>query len=387
MIYTANKSLMLENARVPADQVITEEFYLSATKDRDPVMEDAYLFLYESDHNFNTIVNEINLQESKAAEMDSVLVLEAVDIKEIFRKIKQAIKDAWKRFVAFITNIKNKIVEFFNRNKKTTANISDADMEEKFEEWVAEEEDVEVIDVDASMITEVENNIKTNLPQVLNRIDNIETMEQIEEAKSQIVSALVGGTASASSDSLPAVIEDRLGLNKKTSAKKKYKSYKDIKAIEGPKAGQNVDQITRMANDAVKKADSQIDKYIASVDKEYENYKLEVAKANLYRAAANAALSGATAASKALYTDAKQKAAITNKIASATADIVAADKLLRKKIDVWESTRGDRIFGSPISIIPKQKSIILRVIGKMTAQFSQLFIILFIEMLLQFLIN
>lgn len=65
---------------------LTEGSLLSATDNKDSLLEDAYVFLYESDYNFNTIVNEINSYEAEAERRDSKLIFEGVDIKAAFEK-------------------------------------------------------------------------------------------------------------------------------------------------------------------------------------------------------------------------------------------------------------------------------------------------------------
>ena len=390
MIYSVNKSFVTENADI-FDNIIDEEFYKYSTKDRNPITEDAYIFLYESDYNFNLMIKKINENEIKAEEMGCVLVLEAADIKEFFRKIGRAIAAAWERFKTFIINLKNKIVNIFTKHKKIKTDFSDSEMQVKFETWkndssnksndvksdfddikqqtsdniknrhakAAEEiskslntifnndDKVETIDVDTSMISDASNDdpivydinedLLDETSKILNELmndindsmdnigkiaedirnsDNQETLEKSGAILDELLDALEWGVINESKNEItPNSLEEKLGLNKKVRAKEKYKSYNDLKNVDGNKTTRIIDKISSIASDATKKAINMLNKEASSVDKDSEAYRLKIKVANCYRKIANKALTISTALSKALYIDTNQKVRIINRIA------------------------------------------------------------------------
>lgn len=89
--------------------------------DGDEIAESCYMALYESEYNFNQIIECIDIHTLRAASMDRDLVLEANDIKGFFTTVKEAIISAFKKFTEIITNIMNKIKSFFVNNKKFVA--------------------------------------------------------------------------------------------------------------------------------------------------------------------------------------------------------------------------------------------------------------------------
>lgn len=82
------------------------------------IAESAYMALYESEYNFNQIVECIDIHTLRAASMDRTLVLEAGDIKDWFNTIKEAILSAFRKFSEVITNVINKIKSIFADNAK-----------------------------------------------------------------------------------------------------------------------------------------------------------------------------------------------------------------------------------------------------------------------------
>lgn len=86
--------------------------------DGSEIAEATYMSLYESEYNFNQIIECLDVHTLNAASMDRELVLEASDIKGFFTKVKEAIMSAFRSFTEIITNALNKIKSVFLNNKK-----------------------------------------------------------------------------------------------------------------------------------------------------------------------------------------------------------------------------------------------------------------------------
>lgn len=81
------------------------------------IAESCYMALYESEYNFNQIIECIDIHTLRAASMDRELVLEAVDIKGFFTRLKDAIINAFKNFTKIISTIINKVTTILSDNK------------------------------------------------------------------------------------------------------------------------------------------------------------------------------------------------------------------------------------------------------------------------------
>lgn len=333
MIYTSNK---------PTQSVpLTEEYYFSTMKsviDR-PIVEDAYVFLYESDYNYNKIISEINIQEAKAEEMGCTLVLEATDIKAIFRKIKDFIVNAWKSFIEWLKKVKDKIAGLFKRDKNDKTDPKK--MQENLDKLNSEEAgSQEIIYIDEDQVKEIENNIVTVIPKVLDNIENAETEEELQKIDENILPAIIG-TNVENYQNIGAAMNSAVGLNNKSTVKEVYKKVDDVVKNNDNSAEvqKKIDSIAKSANDAVKKVQASLDKAASEYVEASEEIKKETLKANLYRKAANIALAGSTAVGAAIFTDAKQREKIRVQISQDINNIAENNKAIRKIIDVWNSAR------------------------------------------------
>lgn len=85
-----------------ADQSSQEELDGQDLKE-DPVAE-CMIAIYESEHNWNQIMNALATKEVHEAAMGREMVLESVDIKGFFEKVKQFFVTLWKKITAVVKN-------------------------------------------------------------------------------------------------------------------------------------------------------------------------------------------------------------------------------------------------------------------------------------------
>ena len=85
-----------------ADQSSQEELDGQDLKE-DPVAE-CMIAIYESEHNWNQIMNALATKEVHEAAMGRELVLESVDVKGFFEKVKQFFVTLWKKITAVVKN-------------------------------------------------------------------------------------------------------------------------------------------------------------------------------------------------------------------------------------------------------------------------------------------
>lgn len=83
----------------------------------DPI-EEAYMIMYESEHNYNMLLRVIGIKELHEATMGREFILEAVDIKGFFKRIKDIIVSMFKRITSAFKNVINKIKSTFMDDKK-----------------------------------------------------------------------------------------------------------------------------------------------------------------------------------------------------------------------------------------------------------------------------
>lgn len=317
----------------------SEDAFYVPTKEREStLLEDAYIFLYESDYNFNTIVNEINFHESAAAAEDAELVLEAADLKTIFNNIKDWIKRAWTRFVNWLKEIKNRIKAFFAKKDKKKPNAKQ--VKEKLDKAKADKVEIKGVDVDKKKIEEIQSKVE-NIN--LDKIEKCKTVEEVKAVAEQIGKDVVGGNISASAESLPKVVENALGLNKEVNLVEKYDASDIVEADEN-KANESVDKAAKVAKKATEKAEKSIDEFIndnynmrdSEARAKNEEYNLLMAQANAYRYCANLALTVSTATAKAGFIDNKQIAELSSRI---DGRIGRRSKDVQKSLELFRSVK------------------------------------------------
>lgn len=287
---------------------LTENSLFSATDNRDTLLEDSYMFLYESEYNFNTIVSEINSYEAEADRLDSVLVLEGVDIKDIFTKIKNAIITAWNRFISWLKDIKAKIKANAEKRKAKRNQIKNlksimknlsAEQINKLETRMVDDIDFEALEDIADCCEAID----------LEKIEKCESVEEVEKVKEEQIAAVVNAanisasntsTAEISIDKLRELFEAAIGLGKRVSYMDKYRNSDPI---DPSRALVPIDKSTQIAERVSKSATTAIDKCTKMINAEdkYEDYKTETAKANLLRFMSNVAMLASSVTSKANY--------------------------------------------------------------------------------------
>lgn len=331
MIYTANTVKH-------TDLSLTEDaLYIPARERESSLLEDAYVFLYESDYNFNTIVNEINFHESAAAAENAELVLEAADIKTIFTNIKNWIVTAWRRFVDWLKGIRDRIKEFFSKNK-SDKKADKKTVEENLKKLKEEKKEIKGVDVDKKKIEEVQSKVE-NID--LSKIEDCKTPEEVKAVTEEFTKQVVGGNTSASTEGLVKAVESELGLNKEVNLVEKITASDIIEADE-KKAVEATDKAAKVAKAATDKAESALNNLSkdAATDNEIkvarEEYNLLVAQANGFRYCANLALTVSTATTKAEFINTKQIAELSHRVVSSMKE---NREDLEKKLEVFKFTR------------------------------------------------
>lgn len=86
------------------------------------ITEALYMNLYESEYNFNQILECLDMHSLYAESVGRTLVLEAVDIKGFFTTVKNAILEAFHKFTELINGLINKVKALFQDNSKFAKN-------------------------------------------------------------------------------------------------------------------------------------------------------------------------------------------------------------------------------------------------------------------------
>ena len=85
--------------------------------DGSEIAEASYMAMYESEYNFNQIIECLDIHTLGAASVGRELVLEAIDIKGFIGTVKKAVINAFTRFTEIINNVVNKVKSVFADNK------------------------------------------------------------------------------------------------------------------------------------------------------------------------------------------------------------------------------------------------------------------------------
>ena len=80
-------------------------------------VEECAMMIFESQYNWNTIMRAIGTKELLENARGREMVMEAVDVKEFFNKIKEFFVKMWKKFTAFVKNWIDNAMALFRTNK------------------------------------------------------------------------------------------------------------------------------------------------------------------------------------------------------------------------------------------------------------------------------
>lgn len=84
-------------------------------------VEECMIAIYESEHNWNMIMNTLAAKEVNESAMGREMVLESVDIKGFFEKIKQFFVTMWKKITAVVKNWIDNAMAVLKTNKQFAA--------------------------------------------------------------------------------------------------------------------------------------------------------------------------------------------------------------------------------------------------------------------------
>ena len=84
-------------------------------------VEECMIAIYESEHNWNMIMNTLAAKEVNESAMGREMVLESVDIKGFFEKIKQFFITMWKKITAVVKNWIDNAMAVLKTNKQFAA--------------------------------------------------------------------------------------------------------------------------------------------------------------------------------------------------------------------------------------------------------------------------
>lgn len=99
-----------------ADQSSQEELD-GQDLDSNPV-EECMISIYESEHNWNLIMNTLAMREVHEAAMGREVVMESVDIKGFFEKVKQFFVKMWKKITAVVQQWISNVAVVLKTNKQ-----------------------------------------------------------------------------------------------------------------------------------------------------------------------------------------------------------------------------------------------------------------------------
>ena len=80
-------------------------------------VEECAMMIFESQYNWNTIMRAIGTKELLENARGREMVMEAVDVKEFFNKIKEFFVKMWKKFTAYVKNWIDNAMALFRTNK------------------------------------------------------------------------------------------------------------------------------------------------------------------------------------------------------------------------------------------------------------------------------
>lgn len=273
--------------------------YNTALKDYDHIIETAYSFIYESDYNFNFIINEINLYESKALQENMELILESIDIKSIFESVRRLISNAFRRFLGWLKDIRDKIRDVFKKKGKNKKEVEDALNNAKKENIT-----INGYDVSNKKAEDLKNRMKQSID--FESVDKCKTVEDVDRLKYETARKIFNISETPNSqEEIVELAEKELGLNKKVNIIDTI-SVDDI--INTSNSISSIDDLARLSDQATKKAENEIDKVANNINENQDSskYKVCISKANAYRYMANILYTVSTAISKSYYIKEKQ---------------------------------------------------------------------------------
>lgn len=81
-------------------------------------LEECYQIMYESEYNYNTLLESIGIRELKEASAGREYIMEAVDISGFFKRVKDIFISMFKKITQFFKKVFNNIKAYFMDDKK-----------------------------------------------------------------------------------------------------------------------------------------------------------------------------------------------------------------------------------------------------------------------------
>lgn len=126
--------------------------------DGSEIAEASYMAMYESEYNFNQIIECLDIHTLGAASIGRELVLEAADIKGFFNSVKTAVLDAFKSFTDVISNLITKIKSIFVDNKRFVS-LNQESIKTGFDKMAHHNEEIMGVPYNSAVIKDFINDI------------------------------------------------------------------------------------------------------------------------------------------------------------------------------------------------------------------------------------
>lgn len=116
---------------------LNDEAESGVVGDPDPV-DEAAMIMYESTYNYNQLMRRIGMVELQEAARGRDYVLEAVDIRGFFEKVKNILTNMFRAITRAFKNVLNRLVTTFTSDKKLATEHASAIRAGYAEEWTFE---------------------------------------------------------------------------------------------------------------------------------------------------------------------------------------------------------------------------------------------------------
>ena len=220
--------------------------------DGSEIAEASYMAMYESENNFNQIIECLDIHTLGAASVGRELVLEAGDIKGFFTKVKDAVIAAFKSFTEVINNLINKVKSIFVDNKKFVG-INRNAIVKGFDKMAHHNEEIQGVPYKHEAINDFAEGIK-KLAQIGEKIDldeaNIKNLSadkgsddadaKFDVVRKEMISCICDADGVTSVGDCMRAIEAEMCGTEKVDLRKHYKSGDEFCTILTSETGKEI---------------------------------------------------------------------------------------------------------------------------------------------------
>lgn len=247
------------------------------------IVSESYMILYSSEHNFNKILECLDLYDLQNESLNINPILEFADISGFFNKIKEAIISLFKKFADLIKKFITGIASFFASNKKFLEKyrrelitgfevLSDNNKKVDGYEYYDD-----VIDKYASNISQQNIRDEVDLLKKISKLEarNLE-LDMEDKSRANIVRTILGESKDFETvPEITAYIESKIKSNEEVNLVNYYKNgkevYEALKIDPGKKIKEEYEYVKKNIIDECLNKIKEAERYMTNNSEKYDS--------------------------------------------------------------------------------------------------------------------